>query len=392
MKTVIKNGKIILENEILENYNLYFEDGKITEITKEDLPSDNAIDAKGNYVSPGFIDMHTHGAGGHDFLDKSEEAYLESAKMHAEHGATAILPTLTSVDIDGMKDAIAIYKSVKEKAHDGAQLLGIHAEGPYFAESQKGAQEPRFIHPFDKEEYEEILKVCDGAMLRWSAAPELPGMEDFAKAMKEHGILASIGHSDADFDCVEKAKNLGFTHITHLYSCTSTVHRKNAFRYAGIIEAAYLFDDITVEIIADGIHLPAPLLKLIYKLKGPDKIALITDSMRAAGMPDGESILGSKDNGMKVIVEDGVAKLLDRSAFAGSVATFDRLVRNMITMADVPLVDAVKMGSLTPAKILGIENKGALKTGFDADIVIFDENINVLNTIIGGRVVFSNEK
>ena len=388
MKTVIYNGKIILEDRILENHNLYFEDGKITAIDKEMTPCDRSIDAQGKYVSPGFIDMHTHGAGGSDFLDGTEEAYLKAARVHAEHGATAIVPTLTSIDIEGMKKAITVFKTAKERNHQGAQLLGLHAEGPYFAQSQKGAQEERFIHPFDPEEYNEILEIGGEAMLRWSAAPELPGCEGFADAAKKHGILSCIGHSDADFECVENAKKAGFTHITHLYSCTSTVHRKNAFRYAGIVEAAYYFDDITVEIIADGIHLPPSLLKLIYKLKGADKIALVTDSMRGAGMPDGESVLGNIDNGLPVIIEDGVAKLMDRSAFAGSVATCDRLVRNMITMADVPLTDAVKMATLTPARILNIQNKGSLKCGYDADIVIFNENIDVCSTIVNGEVVF----
>lgn len=388
MKTAIYNGKIILKDKILENYNLYFEDAKISDITQEMLPCDQSIDAKGAYVSPGFIDIHTHGAGGCDFLDKSEDAYITAANIHAKHGATAIVPTLTSIDIDGMKTAINVFKNVKEQVHSGAQLLGLHAEGPYFSESQKGAQEPRFIHPFDKKEYDEILKVGGDCMLRWSAAPELPGFEAFAEAIREYGILPCIGHSDADFECVEKAKDVGFSHVTHLYSCTSTVHRKNAFRYAGIVEAAYYFDDMTVEIIADGVHLPPSLLKLIYKIKGPDKIALITDSMRGAGMPDGESVLGNLDNGLPVIIEDGVAKLMDRSAFAGSVATCDRLVRNMINLADVPLVDAVRMASLTPAKILNIKNKGVLQVGYDADIIIFDENINIKNTIVNGRVVF----
>jgi len=388
MKTVIYNGKIISQEKIFENCNLYFEDGKISAITKEKLEYDKSIDAQGAYVSPGFIDIHTHGAGGADFLDKSEDAYITAASVHAKHGATSIVPTLTSIDIDGMKKAISIFKKVKEQTYFGAQLLGLHAEGPYFSESQKGAQEPRFIHPFDKEEYDEILKVGGDCMLRWSAAPELPGFEEFAEAIKKHNILPCIGHSDADFECAEKAKNLGFSHITHLYSCTSTVHRKNAFRYAGIVEAAYYFDDMTVEIIADGIHLPPSLLKLIYKIKGPDKIALVTDSMRGAGMPDGESVLGNLDNGLPVIIEDGVAKLMDRSAFAGSVATCDSLVKNMVNLADVPLVDAVKMASLTPAKILNVKNKGILEIGYDADIIIFDENINIINTIVNGRVIF----
>lgn len=388
MKTVIKNGRIILEDKILENHNLYYEDRKILAITEKELEFDELIDAQGNYVSPGFIDIHTHGAGGCDFLDKSVDAYLTAANFHAKHGATAIVPTLTSVDIQGMKDAIKVFKTVREVENNGAQLLGLHAEGPYFAESQKGAQESRFIHPFDKEEYTEILKAGGDCLLRWSAAPELEGCQDFAKALEEYEILPCIGHSDAEFDCVEEAMKMGFTHVTHLYSCTSTVHKRNALRYAGIVEAAYCFDDMTVEIIADGVHLPPSLLRLVYKLKGADKIALITDSMRGAGMPDGESVLGNLEDGLPVIIEDGVAKLMDKTAFAGSVATCDRLVRNMVRLADVPLVDAVKMASLTPARILKIKNKGVFEIGYDADIVIFDEDINVMKTIVKGRVIF----
>lgn len=388
MKTAIYNGKIITKDTILENHTLYFEDGKITEITTDKLPCDKSIDAEGAFVSPGFIDMHTHGAGGCDFLDQSEDAYITAAAVHAKHGATAIVPTLTSVDLDGMKTAIRIFKAVREQPYDGARLLGLHAEGPYFAESQKGAQESRFIHPFDPKEYREILNIGGDCLLRWSAAPELSGCEAFADAVHEYGILPCIGHSDADFDCAAAAYQAGFTHVTHLYSCTSSVHRKNAFRYAGIVEAAYYFDNMTVEIIADGVHLPPALLKLIFKLKGADKIALITDSMRGAGMPDGESVLGNLHNGLPVIIEDGVAKLRDRSAFAGSVATCDRLVRNMVNLADVPLTDAVKMASTTPANILGIANKGVLAPGYDADIVLFDDAVNVNHTIINGSVIF----
>ncbi len=389
MTTVIRNGKIIVDDEILVGKSLYFEDGKITALTDEQLPANEIIDAKGNYVSAGFIDMHTHGAGGYDFLDETVEAYLTAAEMMARHGATAIAPTLTSVDAEGIKRSVAVYKEAKKQNDKGAEFLGLHAEGPYFAESQKGAQESRFIHHFVPEEYREILDAADGAILRWSAAPELEGMEDFAKYARERGVMLSMGHTDADYEDAMRAYELGFTHLTHFYSAMSTVHRRNAFRYAGVVEAGYLTDGMTVEIIADGIHLPTPLLKLIYKVKGADSIALITDSIRAAGMPEGPSVIGRIDNGMEVIVEDGVAKLLDRTAFAGSVATYDRLVRNMINMAEVPLTDAIKMASKTPARILGLATKGELKSGYDADIVIFDGDINVKRTVIGGRTVFS---
>jgi len=171
----------------------------------------------------------------------------------------------------------------------------------------------------------------------------------------------------------------------------STVTRRNAFRYAGVLEAAYLIDDMTVEIIADGVHLPKSLLQFVYKFKGPDKTALCTDSMRGAGMPDGESILGSLDQGQKVIIEDGVAKLPDRTAFAGSVATTDRLVRTMVELAEVPLVEAVRMMTLTPARIMQIDQqKGSIVEGKDADFVIFDDHINVSHTILEGNVIYGD--
>ena len=179
----------------------------------------------------------------------------------------------------------------------------------------------------------------------------------------------------------------GFTHITHLYSGMSMVRRINAFRYAGVVESAYLIDELTVEIIADGKHLPASLLKLVYKIKGADKIFLVTDSIRAAGMLDGEYIVGSLKDGQKVVVEDGVAKLIDRSAFAGSVATTNLLVKTMKNLAEIPIHEAVKMVTLTPARVMGIDNKkGCLTVGKDADIVVFDKNINVLMVLVRGDI------
>jgi N-acetylglucosamine-6-phosphate deacetylase len=224
----------------------------------------------------------------------------------------------------------------------GAEFIGMHLEGPYFAMNQRGAQDPRYIRTPDPAEYKALVPRYK-SITRWSAAPELEGALAFGDYMRTHGVLPAIAHTDALYDDVLEAFEKGYRHVTHLYSCMNGVVRRNAFRYAGLIESAYLMEEMTVEIIADGIHLPPPLLKLVYKIKGPDKVALITDAMRAAGMPPGESILGSLTNGLKVIVEDGVAKLPDRSSFAGSVATADRLVRNMVTLADVPLCDAVRM-------------------------------------------------
>lgn len=387
MITKISGANVITDGKIL-NVNVYYENNKITAVTHSDLPYDTLIDATGKYLSSGFIDIHTHGAGGSDFLDNTPEAFLNAARLHAIHGATAIVPTVTSSTTESMIGSIKTFEALKGKEHDGAILLGLHMEGPYFSMNQKGAQDPKYIRPFTPEEYENILSMTD-SVLRWTGAPELDGAEEFGKYLTSKNILPCIGHSDADSSVTREAFSNGFTHVTHLYSCTSIVHRKNAYRYAGIVEAAYLLDDMTVEIIADGKHLPADLLKLIYKIKGKDHIALITDSMRGAGMPDGESILGGLKEGMKVIIEDGIAKLPDRTAFAGSVALCDRLIRTMINLAEIPLEDAVVMASRTPARILNIKNKGDILPGFDADMIIFDKDINIETTIIGGKTVYN---
>lgn len=381
----------------MEEGTVICEAGKITAILEksdtfplqEPIDTD-IIDAKGNYVSPGFIDIHIHGGGGYDFMDGTVEAYLGAAETHAKYGTTSLLPTTLAGSFEELMRTFAVYEAAKQKNTKGAAFLGLHVEGPYFSYNQRGAQDPNYLRNPDPAEYNRLLEACDD-IVRWSVAPELDGAFEFGKVLTAKNILPSIAHSDAVYEQVVEAYHAGFTHITHLYSAMSTITRRNAFRYAGIVEAAYLIDDMTVEIIADGVHLPKPLLQFVYKFKGPDKTALCTDSMRGAGMPDGESILGSLEKGQKVIIEDGVAKLPDRSAFAGSVATTDRLVRTMINVAEIPLLDAIKMMTLTPARILKInDKKGSLEIGKDADLTIFDENIHVSHTILGGNVIYRN--
>lgn len=388
----IHNGKILTPYRIIEG-TLIVVDGKIKEVSQGtiDVPDAIEIDAKGQYISPGFIDIHVHGGGGHDFMDGSEEAFLKIAETHAMYGTTGLMPTTLTSELDELYNTLELYKQADKNNTKGAQFLGMHLEGPYFALSQRGAQDPRYIRNPDPKEYMDILSRSSD-IKRWSAAPELKGAIEFGNHLRSKGILVAMAHTDAIYEEALVAFEAGYTLATHFYSAMSGVSRRECFRYAGVIETAYLLDEMDVEIIADGVHLPAPLLKLIYKIKGPDRIALITDSMRSAGMPPGDSILGSKHNGLKVIVEDGVAKLPDRSSFAGSVATSDRLVRTMINMADVPLLEAVKMASQTPANILGIgASKGSLITGKDADIVIFDGNINISTTIVQGRVIYNKE-
>lgn len=390
MKTKITNGTLITPFRAIKHGTVVIENGKIVGIHEGnvEVPEAIEIDAKGQYISPGFIDIHVHGGGGFDFMDGTEEAFLKIAELHAQYGTTSLVPTTLTAEKEDLLQTLEVYEKVSRQNTKGANLLGIHLEGPYFALSQRGAQDPRYIRNPDPVEYEEILSHSS-SIVRWSAAPELEGAIAFGQRLRQKGILAAIAHTDAYYDDVLAAYENGYSLVTHLYSAMSGVTRKNAFRYAGVIESAYLLD-LDVEIIGDGIHLPAPLLKLVYKIKGPDRTALITDAMRGAGMPEGKSVLGSLKNGLAVIIEDGVAKLPDRTSFAGSVATFDRLVRNMITMADVPLLDAVRMASTTPARIMGLHHrKGSLAQGKDADMVIFDSNINVSKTIVGGEVVYS---
>ncbi|AYB35485.1 N-acetylglucosamine-6-phosphate deacetylase [Chryseolinea soli] len=385
----IYNGRLITPAGIIPDGTIIITDGVITDVGKKNIEVRDAIeiDARGKYISPGFIDIHVHGGGGYDFMDAHETAFLKIAETHAQYGTTAMLPTTLTSTKEGILKTLAVYEEADRKNINGSQFLGMHLEGPYFALSQRGAQDPKYIRNPDPEEYREILSKTS-CIRRWSAAPELEGAIEFGKYVKSKGILPAVAHTDAIYEDVVKAFEVGYTLATHLYSAMSGVTRRNAFRYAGVIESAFILDDMDVEIITDGAHLPAPLLKLVYKIKGADRTALITDAMRAAGTNVTESILGNKDDGLKVIVEDGVAKLPDRTSFAGSIATADRLIRTMTSMAEVSLSDTIKMAAATPARILGVnDRKGELVVGKDADIVLFDDAINVSMTMIRGRIV-----
>jgi N-acetylglucosamine-6-phosphate deacetylase len=389
-KLKIHNGRVITPARVIPVGTVVVDDGIIMAIAEGDLDVEGAevIDAARQYIAPGFIDIHVHGGGGYDFMDETEEAFIQIAETHAMFGTTSMVPTTMSATREAMVKAMEVFERVRSLPVMGSRLLGVHIEGPYFSMNQRGAQDPKHIRNPDPGEYQEIIDHYKG-LVRWSVAPELPGALEMGRALRKKGVLAAIAHTDALYDDVVKAVECGFSLATHLYSCMSGVTRKNAFRYAGVIESALLMDEMDVELICDGIHLPAPLLKLVYKIKGPSRIALITDAMRGAAMPEGESVLGNLKDGLKVIIEDGVAKLPDRSAFAGSVATADRLVRTMHQLAEVPIHEAVYMASTTPARIMGVDHyTGSLEEGKDADIVIFDNDVNVSHTIVKGVSVF----
>ena len=388
MKTAITNGRIIAPDGIKEAALLYEKDKILGISTVVPSDIDEVIDAGGNYVSPGFIDIHTHGAGGADFMDGTVEAYLTAARMHARHGTTLLYPTTLTCSNEVLFASFDIYRTACESNKDGSRFGGIHLEGPYLSPSQAGAQDARYLRNPRKEDYLEILDRSRD-IARWTFSPELEGAPEFAAELQKRGILASMGHTNATFEQCDEAFKNGARHLTHFFSCMSTITRRNAYRYAGVLEYGYYQDGISLEIIGDGIHVPSTLLHLIFKLRGIDNIALITDSMRGAGMPDGIYKLGDLRDGQDVIVEDGVAKLMDRSAFAGSVATADRLVRTMISAGGRTLEESVRMASLNPARFMGIDGRtGSLEAGKDADILIFDEDINIKRTIVNGKTVY----
>ena len=381
--TKIYNGRIILGNEIVEE-NLYFDKDKIVAVTSDELGCERVIDACGCYVSPGFVDIHQHGGFGFEYSDASREAIVSASNGHAMHGTTTVFPTIAANSSDELSNALQAIGKYGADEQIIPNLPGVHLEGPYFSPKQCGAQNMGQLRVPEQKEYRKLISEFGTFIKLWSYAPELDRELSFLKTLNDNGIVAAAGHTDATYDDMKRAYDNGCRHITHLYSCTSTITRENGFRKLGVIETAYLYDDIYVEAIADGCHLPPELLELIYKIKGAEHICLITDSIRFGGLK-GDTTDTSSIGGA-YIIEDGVAKLPDRSAFAGSIATSDVLVRTCVKKAGIPLVDAVKMLTDVPCRVMNLKSKGALKVGYDADIIIFDENINMQSVIVGGKV------
>lgn len=377
----IKSDKIIVGEELFDGY-VYAENGVIAEISVVDKPADESYDFTGKYVSAGFIDMHTHGAGGHAFMNSEVSDVIDGCNYHLMHGTTTIVPTISAGSFDTMKTAVIHIDEAKKSGKAKGNILGAHLEGPYLSAKQCGAQCPAFITPPIKADYESLIEEYGKSVIRWTYAPENDRDGEFCKYLTKRGVIASAGHTDAKYPDMALAIDNGCNLITHLYSCTSTVTRDHGFRSLGVIESAYLRDELYVEIIADGKHLPPDLIKMIVKIKGTDKVALITDSLEIAGTDIKEGVM----SGTEFIVEDGVCKLKDRSAFAGSVATADVLIRTLVNECGFSIPTAVKMLTEVPAEILGV-NKGALAAGKDADIIVFDDEICVTDLFVGGTKI-----
>ena len=375
----IKSDKIIVSDKLFNGY-IYITDGKIIEVSSVDKKADKEYDFTGKFVSPGFIDIHTHGAGGYAFMNSTVNDIINGCDYHLYHGTTSIVPTISAGEFETMKKALINIHKAKGKTK--GNIIGAHLEGPYLSANQAGAQCLKFITPPKKEDYISLIKEYGDSIARWTYAPENDIDGEFCKYLTEHNIIASSGHTDAKYQDMQVAIENGCNLITHLYSCTSTVTREFGFRSLGVIESAYLRDELVVEIIADGKHLPSDLIKLIIKIKGSDKVILITDSLEIAGTCITEGVM----SGTEFIVEDGVCKLKDRSAFAGSVATSDKLIRTLVFDCGFSIESAVKMLTQTPATLLKI-NKGVLERGKDADIIVFDDDIIVSDIFVSGNKI-----
>ena len=381
MLTQIVNARILTPGGWLKNGSVLIRDNKILEVTNCDLPIVGAkmIDAKDSYIIPGGIEIHAHGGGGRDFMEGTEEAFRTAVKAHMMHGTTSIFPTLSSSTMPMIYAAARTTEQLMSEPN--SPVLGLHLEGHYFNLNMAGGQMPENIKYPDPTEYIPLLENTS-CIKRWDAAPELPGAMQFGKYITSKGVLASVGHTQAEFEDIYTGFHAGFTHATHFYNAMPGFHKRKGYKNEGTVESIYLMDDMTVEVVADGIHVPPTILRLVYKIKGVEKTALITDALACAASDSKEAF------DPRVIIEDGVCKLADRSALAGSVATMDRLIRTVVQKADIPLADASRMVSETPARIMGvIDRKGTLEKGKDADIMALDHDLNVRAVWAMGELV-----
>ncbi len=382
MLTQIINGQILTPQGWLKDGSVLINDGKILEITNSDLAVIGAtvIDAKGMFIVPGFVSMHCHGGGGHDFTEGTTEAFKEAVAAHLKHGSTTIFPTLSSTTFENIRLAAATCDQLMAEDAD-TTIMGLHIEGPYLNENMAGTQWKEFLKNPDPEEYKALVESTK-CIKRWDISPELPGAHDFARYMTSKGILTAITHTEAEYQEIKDAFAAGFTHAAHFYNAMPGFHKRREYKYEGTVESVYLMDDMSVEVIADGVHLPATILKLVYKVKGVEKTCLVTDSLKFAGYT-GETI-----NDPNYVIENGVCKWADRQTLAGSIATADVLVQTMVKKAGIPLEDAVRMASETPARLTGIaDSKGTLEKGKDADIVVLDNDVNVRCVFTKGKEV-----
>ena len=392
---MILKGRLVLKDKVIRG-SLRIEGQMIREVKAGEVKApegEQTLDFGGSYIMPGFVDTHTHGSGGFDFMDGTAEDIIGAAKSHARHGTTTCLPTTLTSSDDDMLLFLRNLRKVHTMQAEGkletcARMQGSHFEGPYFDMVEKGAQDPRYIMDPVPEHYNKLLEAADGLVKRWSVAPERPGAMRFIDDMVRQGILVSGAHTAATYDVVSEAYDHGLSLLTHFYSGMSSITRRGGFRVLGTVESGYLIDGLNIELICDGSHLPPELLQMIFKLKDHKKIIACSDSMRGAGMPDGPSILGPKNNGTACIIEDGIAKMPDRTCFAGSVATGDRLARTLHNIVGLEMDEVSRILCIQPAALIGMDKEiGSIEVGKNADLVVCNDNIDIKEVFIGGKAI-----
>jgi N-acetylglucosamine-6-phosphate deacetylase len=376
---IFSNARLILRDGICDGLEIVAADGKIAEVRTRS--NAEAIDLGGNYLAPGFIDLHIHGALGRDTMEASPEAFQTICDYHATGGTTSLLLTTVTAPIPKI---VGVLRAVRDSARPIKQIAGVHIEGPFISRARRGAQREEFIRDPDGESVDQLLEFAD-VTKRITLAPELPGALDLIDQLCERDIAVSAGHSDAS----DEEARVGFIHgirnVTHAFNGMSSARRRGVYREAGLLEFALSEPEIMCELIADGHHVSTTLMKMLYRAKGPAGICLVTDATAGAGLSEGARFSLS---GLDCVVSDGVCLLADRSALAGSASRMIDLVRVVVNDVKIPLHEAVAMASANPARALGSTTKGRLEVGADADFVVLSADLEVVQTFIAGAEVY----
>ena len=387
---IFKNASLILSDRVEPGRHVLVEEGRIAGISgkdERDWQGHEVVDLDGSYLAPGFIDLHLHGAIGRDTMEADAGAFEAICNYHATGGTTSLLLTTATASTE---EIIRVLRAVEQMDGvtfaKGAQILGVHVEGPYISKEKAGAQTPRFIRNPQPAETAQIL-AHSGVIKRMTLAPELPGALELIDALKARDIRASGGHSDAWDEEARAAFARGMRQVTHTFNCMSSARRRGLYRVAGLLEFAISEPGILCELIADDRHVSGTLMRMLYRAKGVDGICMVTDATAGAGLAEGENFRLAETD---CVVRDQVGITADGKALAGSTANMIRLVRNMVDIVGAPLHEAVRMATLNPARALGIETKkGVITTGADADLIALSASLEVMRTYVGGRCVFS---
>ena len=386
---VVINGRVVGPRATLDGHCVVVDGSTIKQVapTSQVLWPEDAtvVDADGGFVAPGFIDLHVHGALGRDTMEASVEALAQIGKFHLSGGTTAMTPTVMTDSTERMTAAMDAVQQATGHDFGGAQFLGVHIEGPYVSRERCGAQPPQFARNPDPNEYTAWLDR-DGLVTQMTLAPELPGALELIDALLERELLPSGGHTNATHEQTRTAVERGVCQATHLFNCMSSMAKSGALRVPGALETFLADERVMVELIADGKHVHPELIRLAIRAKGVDHVCLVTDATAGAGLEEGSEFQVGATRG---VVRDGAGMMLDGSALVGSVSTMMAMVKNVVQLAGVPLVDAVRMASLNPARTLSLAGrKGSIEPRKDADIVIFTPDFKVKKTLVGGRVEF----